>query len=146
MIRWLTLFSVLVICCLASGVPAQDVANEPEAAAPKVFASPINGGCYLAAPDECRIHADPVTINVAAGEHLTLMQLRVNNQIIYDFRTDASNPPPGDYSPVLDGLDFAVACGTTYYLSLVIQDSGDPSPVNGGSTTTFTCPSGVPPT
>lgn len=115
-------------------------------AEPEVFSSPINAGCYIAAPDVCKIHVDPFTININDGalERLVLFRLYANGSLIYDFRTDTSNPPAADYSPSLVMQDFAATCGETYVLNMVAQDTGDLNPLNAGQTTAFTCPSGVP--
>jgi hypothetical protein len=111
----------------------------------KSFASPVHAGCYLAAPNECRIHVDPFTANVATGERLEKFQLKANGNIIYDFGMDVSNAPIDDYTPTLVGLDFAVVCGNTYQVSALTKDSGDPSLGVAGLTAEFTCPSGTPP-
>ena len=115
-------------------------------AEPEVFSSPINGGCYVAAPDVCKIHMDPFTVNIndGAGERLILFQLYANGNLIYDFRTDVSNPPAVDYSPSLVMQDFAATCGETYFVNMIAQDTGDTNPLNAGQTAQFTCPAGVP--
>ena len=115
-------------------------------ASPAGFASPINGGCYIAAPDVCKIHIDPFTINIndAAGAKLEKFTLFANGEPIYDFRTDISNPPNVDYSPSLVMEDFAARCGTSYVVNLVAKDTSDANPLNYGQTTEFTCPTSVP--
>ena len=122
-------------------------------AATDIFASPIQAGCYIAAPADCRIHADPFTIDIASGEKLVKFRLVTINitaggtqTVIYDFRPDISNPVPligTTYTPSLVAQDFAVTCGKTYQLSLQGQDSGDTGMFNLGLTTEFTCPTGV---
>lgn len=115
-------------------------------AEPQGFASPINGGCYIAAPNVCKIHIDPFTINIndGAGARLVLFQLQANSIPIYDFRTDVANPPGVDYSPSLVMQDFAAECGKSYVINMVAQDTTDSDPLNYGQTTEFTCPAGVP--
>jgi hypothetical protein len=118
-----------------------------------IFASPIQGGCYIAASNDCRLHVDPFTINLASGEKLVFFRLKAYDvgkglmQTIYDFRPDISNPVPfiGDtYSPSLVSQDFAATCGHTYQIYLEGQDTGDSTPFSLGATTQFTCPSSVP--
>lgn len=113
---------------------------------PAGFASPINGGCYITAPDVCKIHVDPFTININDGQGAKLEKftLFANGKPIYDFRTDVSNPPGVDYSPSLVMEDFAAECGTTYFLNMIAKDTTDASPLNYGQTETFTCPAEVP--
>lgn len=126
---------------------ALHLSETPRALAePQVFSSPIHGGCYITAPDVCKIHVDPFTINVntGTGSRLVLFRLYANGSPIYDFRTDVSNPPGTNYSPSLVMQDFAATCGETYYLNIVAQDTGDPNPLNAGQTAEFTCPAGVP--
>jgi hypothetical protein len=114
--------------------------------APAGFASPINGGCYIAAPNDCRIHIDPFLINIndGAGAKLLRATLFANGQVVYDFRTDVSNPPGVDYLPTMPALDFAARCGETFFVNLIAQDTSDANPLNYGQTTEFTCPSAVP--
>ena len=121
--------------------------------APAIFASPIQAGCYIAAPNDCRIHVDPFTVDIASGQKLVFFQLVAiqigtgQQTIIYDFHTDQSNPAPfigSTYSPSLVAQDFAATCGKAYQLSLQGRDSGDTSAFNLGLTSTFTCPSRVP--
>jgi hypothetical protein len=130
--------------------------SQPVKAAPNtpaIFASPIQAGCYIAAPNDCRIHADPFTIDIASGKKLVFFQLIAiqvgtgQQTMIYDFHTDQSNPAPGlgsTYSPSLVTQDFAATCGKSYELSLQGKDTGDSSALNLGVTNTFTCPSSVP--
>ncbi len=113
-------------------------------AAPDVFASPINGGCYIAAPNVCKIHVDPFTINIQATSRLRQFTLYANNKPIYDFRTDVSNPPNAAYSPSLVAQDFAATCGMTYTVNIVGQDSLDANPLNLGVFRDVVCPSTVP--
>lgn len=110
------------------------------------YASPINGGCYITAPSQCKIHIDPFTINLhgADGSWLVEFSLYANGNKIYDFRTDVSNPPSNDYSPSLVALDFAATCGQTYYVNLTARTNDYVNPLNAGQTTQFTCPTNVP--
>lgn len=118
-----------------------------------IYASPIQAGCYIAAPRDCRIHVDPFTINIATGEKLVLFKL-VSIQVgpgtqreLYDFRTDQSNPAPpigNTYAPSLVTQDFAATCGQEYMISLQGMDSGDSNIFNLGLTNAFTCPSAAP--
>lgn len=150
--RHRNLFSaVVLIALMVMGVGAllRFVALQEAGAAPAVpsgFASPINGGCYITAPNVCKIHVDPFTINIndGAGAKLEFFTLYANGKPIYDFRTDISNPPGVDYSPSLVMQDFAAKCGETYYLNMIAKDSSDSSPLNYGQTTQFTCPAEVP--
>lgn len=110
------------------------------------FASPINGGCYIAGPNDCRIHIDPFTINIndGAGARLMLFELYANGKLIYSFRTDVSNPPQFDYYATMPAQDFGARCGESYAVNLVARDTTDANPLNYGMTETFTCPSTVP--
>lgn len=108
-----------------------------------VFASPVNGGCYITAPGQCRIHIDPVTISIGSGKRLELIVVQLNGKTIYDYRTDVSNPPPNvgstyTFSPV--GLDFGALCGKRYSVNVLAKDTGDTNPLNVGATDEFTCP------
>jgi hypothetical protein len=112
----------------------------------------MQAGCYLARHDLCKIHVDPFTINLASGKKLALFQLvttRIgtgDQQVIYDFRPDQSNPVPSlgnTYTPSNVKKDFAATCGQKYTLSLQGQDTGDTVPFNLGITTQFTCPTGT---
>jgi hypothetical protein len=135
----------LVIVGLAILASAWWTREEADAAATG-FASPINGGCYIAAPSQCRLHVDPFTININDGAGARLMQftLYANGNPIYAFTTDVSNPPNYDYTPSPVALDFAARCGETYVMNLVAQDTTDANPLNYGQTGSFTCPAMVP--
>ncbi len=122
-------------------------------AAPQIYASPIHGGCYIAAPSDCRIHIEPLTINIVSGKKLVRFQLVAvqggtgAQTIIYDFRPDQSNPVPYSgttYSPSSVAQDFAASCGKSYTVSLQGQDTGDASLYNLGITGQFTCPANIP--
>ncbi len=144
--RFILLLAVALVLAVIAAWPG--TAQRPEEAnAPEVFSSPINGGCYIAAPGECRIHVDPFTINVVTGTRLQAFELMANGETIYSFRTDVSNPPPSSgstYTPSLVALDFAATCGEDYVLNILGRDSGDTNFLNMGQTSAFTCPSSVP--
>lgn len=148
--RWRStlLLAIPLVLVLAVFAAWPGIAQRPEEAnAPEVFASPINGGCYIAAPGECRLHVDPFTINIGPGRRLEAFELRANGMPIYSFSTDVSNPPPlsgSTYTPSLVALDFAATCGETYYMNLVGKDTGDANFLIMGQTSTFTCPTAVP--
>ena len=108
-----------------------------------VQSSPINAGCYIAAPGKCMIHVDPITIRVTSGQKLSSFKLLASGSPIYQFSTDISNPPAGNYSPSISAVDFAVTCGQSYVLALSARDSGDASFVQIGSTPSLTCPDGT---
>ena len=141
---YLILIGLVVLGLAALGTSV--VLREDVSAATAGFASPINVGCYIAAPNQCRIHVDPFTINIndGAGARLQQFTLYANGSPIYDFRTDVSNPPGVDYSPSLVAQDFAATCGTTYVVNMVAKDTTDANPLNYGQTTAFTCPATVP--
>jgi hypothetical protein len=118
-----------------------------------IYASPIQGGCYISAPNDCRLHVDPFTINIASGEKLVLFRLVSiefpggSQKVIYDWRPDQSNPAPpsgNTYTPSLVALDLAATCGGIYEISLQGQDTGDSGVLNLGLTGQFSCPSSVP--
>jgi len=44
--------------------------NQVVTAEPEIYASPIQGGCYIADVNECRLHVDPFTINLTTGAKL----------------------------------------------------------------------------
>jgi hypothetical protein len=121
-------------------------------AAPAIYASPIQAGCYIAAPNDCRLHVEPFTINLASGAKLVFFQLLAdpsdaNATVIYDFKPDLSNPVPfsgSTFSPSLVAQDYAAACGKTYSLYLIGRDTLDPNPYVLGGTGEFTCPVAVP--
>ena len=122
-------------------------------AAVNVFASPIQGGCYIAGPNDCRLHVDPFSVDVASGKKLVYFQLIAikggtgTQTMIWDYRPDVSNPVPFTGSlvtPSLPSLDFAASCGQTYNIDLQGQDSGDSGAFNLGETTLIHCPTNVP--
>ena len=126
------------------------VPNAP--AAPNVFASPIQAGCYIAAPSDCRIHVEPFTINLNTGSHIVkflLVTIRAGGPLstIYDWRPDTANAvsTPGDvYTPSLVAQDFGAVCGASYQVVLEGQDSVDTNVFSLGTTGQFTCPSTLP--
>jgi hypothetical protein len=125
----------------------------PPPAAPTIFASPVHGGCYIAAPGQCRIHMEPFTIDIASGQKLVFFSLVAIRQgtgaqtTIYNFKPDVSNPVPYSgtlFTPSLVAMDYAATCGATYQVSLQGQDTGDTGAFNLGQTGSFTCPSTLP--
>ncbi len=125
------------------------VLNKPQAAlaAEDVFASPLNGGCYIAEASQCRIHIDPYTVNVGVGNRLQAVRLQANGTTVYDYKTDVSNPPPfsgATYTISNVALDFAATCGTTYVINMLGKANNDANFLNMGQTASFTCPSYVP--
>lgn len=129
---------------------ARPAASRAVLAETAIFASPVQGGCYLVRPDACKIHLEPFTIQIASGQKLTSFQLvaiRMSDgrqTMIYDFRPDLSNPVPFTgtaFTPSLVAKDFAAACATNYEISLQGRDSGDSSTFSLGLTNTIVCPS-----
>jgi hypothetical protein len=129
--------------------------RQPARAEPDIFASPIHGGCYIAAPNECRFHIEPFTIflNTTTGTKLVLFQIVAipsvgSSQVIYDWRPDVSNPAPAagsTYAPSMVALDYAATCGKSYRLNLIGRDTLDGGTnFSLGLTNQFTCPSTVP--
>jgi len=140
---WLPALLLLLTVCaagLAVFLPprsSQVSAQQPE----QVFASAIHAGCYLATPSVCKIKVDPFTIQTSAS--LVNFKLQANGQTIYDFSTDLSNPPAGNYTPSKVRQDFAAHCGQTYAVNLIAADTSAPSTFyNLGTTRSFTCPQG----
>ncbi len=125
--------------------------NEP--LSPDVFATPIQAGCYIAAPNDCRIHIEPFTITVNSGSHLVFFSLVTFQQgtgtqrLIHNFKPDLSNPVPlsgTTFTPSLVTQDYAATCGLAYSVNLQAQDTLDPNPYSVGLTGYFTCPSTAP--
>lgn len=118
---------------------------QPTRAAPEltVYASPIQAGCYLATRSTCKIRVDPFTIYKSTGVGLVGFQLRANGNLIYDFKTDVSNPPAGNYTPSKVKLDFAATCGKTYTINLVARDTDNRDYLNLGQAENVVCPQGV---
>jgi hypothetical protein len=140
---WLIIFALILVAAAAIAWllgPGSSRAS----AAPDVFASPIQGSCYLATPTTCKLKVDPFTINVAPAERLKAFSLQANGLTVYDFRSDVSNPPSGPYTPSLVRRDFAARCGESYVLNLLAMDTGDSSFLNAGLTDTIVCPEGDP--
>lgn len=145
--RLVTLTLTLCVAGLAfalwpaqGGRAATTLAAPP--AAPAVYSSPINAGCVQVTPSVCRLHVDPFTIAVASPQRLVAFQLRANGALMYDFRTDLSNPPVGNYAPSEVALDFAATCGRTYTVNLLARDSGDLNFLNAGQAENVVCPVG----
>jgi len=113
----------------------------------QAYASPVNGGCYIAAPNVCKIHVDPFTMifDAGSGKQLAGIRLVANGSIIYDFKTDVSNPPgAGSYTPSLVAQDFAAACGEVYSIYLQVKTQDNLNYLNSGAIFDVTCPSAVP--
>jgi len=141
-------FLALTVAFLLYNRSDQVVTAEPE-----IYASPIQGGCYIADVNECRLHVDPFTINLTTGAKLVFFKLMTIESgtglqtVIYDFRTDQSNPVPPSgttYTPSLVSQDFAATCGHKYEISLQGQDTSNPATYNLRLTREFTCPSSAP--
>lgn len=150
--RWVFILvgSILILAGLLAAWPVVNKGSEV-AAAVNIFASPVQAGCYLSGPSECRIHVEPFTINIASGSKLSLFKLVAIQSgtgvqtTIYDFRPDQSNPAPSSgttYTPSLVAQDYAAACGKSYEISLQGKDTIDTNTYNLGLTGFFTCPTG----
>jgi hypothetical protein len=139
-IRTVLLMIVLGLLCLEV---QPRPANAGLPAMPDVFASPINAGCVQVAPSACKLHVDPFTIQVSSGQRLAAFQLQANGQLLYDYRTDVSNPPLGNFTPSPVRLDFAATCGHTYTVNLLARDTGDSSFLNAGQAEDIACPVGT---
>ena len=149
----LAILLILVVFGLIIGIPAFSRRNQVTAQQLNIYASPVQAGCYVAGPNDCRIHVEPFTINIASGEKmvsfsLVTIQSGTGTQTkIYDWRPDLSNPAPfsgATYTPSLVAQDYGASCGKAYQLSLQGQDTGDGSVYNLGLTGVFTCPAGMP--
>jgi hypothetical protein len=145
---FILLFLLLLILIAAIAFWPLLSQRQSATAAPEVFQSGINAGCYIAAPNVCKIHVDPFTINVddGNGEKLVEFQVRANGVIIYHFKTDAAFAfrPVGDYTPSLVMQDFAATCGEEYFVDLLAKDTGNVILNLAAMTEQFTCPSTVP--
>jgi hypothetical protein len=138
---------IVIVILAASGIilwPNLPWNLTAQAAPADMYYSPIHGGCYIAAPNQCRLHVDPFTANMTGGSHLVEVQLKANGNLIYHFKTDISSVPNGNFTPSLVMQDFAATCGTTYTITLFARDSGSGSLGQWGQTGQFTCPSAVP--
>lgn len=120
---------------------------------PNVYASAIQGGCYIAAANDCRLHVEPFTIELAPGTKLVNFQLSAYQvglgpwTMIWDFRPDSTSPVPfsgSTFTPSLPTQDFAAGCGKIYTVALFGQDTGDISQYVLGQTNQIHCPSSVP--
>ena len=147
---YLSAFLTAILASLAAWPAIQQ--RYRASAAPTIYASPIQAGCYIAAPNDCRLHVEPFTINLVSGTRLVYFQLYAhppdsNATLLYDFRPDLSNPVPftgSTYTPSLVAQDYAAICGKSYAISLQGRDSGDTQAYNLGMTGEFTCPAAVP--
>jgi hypothetical protein len=143
----------VLVLGLIIGIPALSPRNQVTAQQLNIYASSIQAGCYIAGPNECRIHVEPFTINLATGSKMvnfSLITIQSGSGTltkIYDWRPDASNPVPfsGDtFTPSLVAQDYGATCGKAYQLALVGRDTLDGSEFSLGATTTFTCPASMP--
>lgn len=142
---------LIAFCAVGLLVPGL-LPSRTAQANPAIFASPVQAGCYLARRDRCKIHVEPISINLAPGSKLVRFQLVAIRstgglqKVIYDFRPDQSNPAPltgSVFNPTKVAKDFAATCGQAYTLSLQGQDTLGSSMLNLGLTGTFTCPVGT---
>jgi hypothetical protein len=134
--------SFLLAGALSLGAASSQV-RAPSPAVPGVLASPLHAACVRVEPSVCKLHVDPYTIQVAPGQRLLAFQLRANGSLLYDYRTDVSNPPSGSFSPSLVQLDFAATCGITYTVNLLARDTGDSALLNAGQAEGIACPVGA---
>jgi hypothetical protein len=143
----------LLVVGLMFLIPALSQHNQVTAQQLNVFASPVQAGCYIAGPNECRIHVEPFTINIATGSRMANFSLVTIQSgtgtltTIYDWRPDQSNPVPFSgttFTPSLVTQDYGATCGKAYQLALLGKDSLDSSVFTLGSTAVFTCPASMP--
>ena len=95
--RFLVSAALLILVALAALPLLQQ--RYRASAAPTIYASPIQAGCYIAAPGDCRLHVEPFTIYLGTSTKLVFFQLwshpsDANASVIYDFKPDLSNPVP----------------------------------------------------
>ncbi len=111
-----------------------------------VYASEVRAGCYIAAPNDCRVRLAPVTIQAAGGSGVVFVQIFLNSSVAYDFHTDSSNfyRPAGPYTVPLPSLDLGATCGQTYVVAVIAQDTLDPSAYVVAGTDSLTCPTNLP--
>jgi hypothetical protein len=105
---FLPLFILGLITLALSACSPSETAVPSALAAPNIFSGPVNGGCYLDTEAICRLHIDnwqPITAD--PGQKLVGFQLlavpdgSASGALLYDFRSDVSNPPGGSYLPSL---------------------------------------------
>jgi hypothetical protein len=135
------LLPLLLLGALGLG-PVSSQARAPSPAEPGVFSSPLHAACVRVEPSTCKLHVDPFIIPIAPGQQLLAFQLRANGSLLYDYRTDVSNPPSGSFSPSLVRLDFAATCGVTYTVNLLARDTADAALLNAGQAEGIACPLG----
>lgn len=104
-----------------------------------VTTSPFAAACF-AARRGCRVAVDPFTLHVPLGQHLASFQIGMGTSTVYDFHTDSSNPPSGNYTPTMPRLGFAARCETSYVAKLSAKDTSDAVPVIVADTTPIPCP------
>ncbi len=122
------------------------------------FAQALEGGCYLAEENQCRIHVSPfeIQVNESSGERVAEFILTANNVSgglsfqVWRYHTSNSYgfKPIGDYTPMLPAQDFPAVCGETYNLNILTR--GDTSTVvgsfgNAGRTGDIECPAPMAP-
>jgi hypothetical protein len=148
----LSLLAMLPVLLVLASCSANAPSGAVVMAAPNVFSGPVNGGCYLDTITTCRLHIDnwqPIAVDPNTsldGFRLIAQRHGGRAMILYDFRTDVSNPPAGTYLPSLVKKDFLAECGLTYQLILTVKDSGDTGYEETGRTDAFTCPVAATPT
>lgn len=126
-----------IVPALAS--PPQRLSPE----APTLSTSPIHAGCVRVTSSSCKIHVDPFTLQTPFGETLQAFQIRLNDQVVYDYHTDVSNPPFGSYTPSVVKKDIAAKCGQTYSVQLFARDSSTAFLVQTGQADQVVCPVGT---
>lgn len=136
---WLLIFVLLSLIVVGGGLFYAQTRRI--AAAPTVLLGPLEGGCYLETPINCKMFVEPFTIEISPGESLVAFQLIANEQTVYTYSTTQNYRPFGSYTPGLVAQDFAAACGNSYTLTLKALDTGDLDFVTIGQTEPFTCPS-----
>ncbi len=141
----ITLAFVILAALGLQTASASQASTDSAAAAlvPQVFSSPIQAGCVQLTPSVCKLHIDPFTISIAPDRRLAAFQLFANGSPIYDYRTDVSNPPVGNYNPSLVALDYAAVCGRTYTINLLAKDNLDANFLNAGQVENVVCPVGT---
>ena len=142
----------LLLAAILLAAPAvlrsSEVSGEPD-----TYGSPFQAGCYIAGPNDCRIHTDPFSIKTSGGKRLVSFTIQAIDEetaletTLYDFKTDINNPDrpkSSHFSPSLVAQDFAASCGKTYHLNLLGVTDSDASVITFGTTAAFTCPAQMP--
>jgi len=131
----------LLLACLS--LMSLSPASQASLAAPQLAYTALNAGCYRVTPSVCQLHVDPFELQLSSGTKLLAFQLRANGHVVYDFHTDASNPPATQYFPSPVAKGFAATCGQTYTIELFGQGSGDPGLTLDGRAEDIVCPTGT---